>query len=78
MALLFAKQKGKISKTNYRQIIRELELIPEKIEKVLKSEEQIKEVANEFKDVSNFLYLGRGYNFPVASGPCSVSRGTWY
>jgi glucosamine--fructose-6-phosphate aminotransferase (isomerizing) len=66
MALLLAKQKGKISKTNYRQIIRELELIPEKIEKVLKTEEQIKEVANEFKDVSNFLYLGRGYNFPVA------------
>ena len=66
MALLFAKQKGKISKTNYRQIIRELELIPEKIKKVLKTEKQIKEIANEFKDVSNFLYLGRGYNFPVA------------
>jgi glucosamine--fructose-6-phosphate aminotransferase (isomerizing) len=66
MALLFAKQKGKISKNNYRQIIRELELIPEKIEKVLKMEEQIKEIANEFKTVSNFLYLGRGYNFPVA------------
>jgi len=66
MALFFAKQKGKISKTNYRQIIRELELIPEKIKKVLKTEEQIKEIATEFKDVSNFLYLGRGYNFPVA------------
>jgi len=66
MALLIAKQKGKISKTNYRQIIRELELIPEKIEKVLQEEGQIKEIANEFKDVSNFLYLGRGYNFPVA------------
>ena len=66
MALLISKQKGKISKNNYMQIIRELELIPEKIEKVLQAEEQIKEVANEFKDVSNFLYLGRGYNFPVA------------
>ena len=66
MALRIAKQKGTLSNTDYRQIIAELELIPEKVEKVLKTNDQIEEIAKEFKDVSNFLYLGRGYNFPVA------------
>ncbi len=66
MTLLIAKRKGKISVVNYMQIIRELELISEKITKVLKNEERIKEIANKFKKASNFLYLGRGYNFPVA------------
>tara|TARA_B100001758_G_scaffold105218_1_gene90162 strand:+ start:81247 stop:83088 length:1842 start_codon:yes stop_codon:yes gene_type:complete len=66
MALFVAKKKGEVSVNNYRQIITELELISEKISKVLKTESQIEEIANEFKDVSNFLYLGRGYNFPVA------------
>lgn len=66
MALFIAKQKGKISVVNYMQIIRELELISEKITKVLKNEERIKKIANKFKNASNFLYLGRGYNFPVA------------
>jgi glucosamine--fructose-6-phosphate aminotransferase (isomerizing) len=44
----------------------ELELIPSKIEKALKLNNQIKYIAEEFKDARNFLYLGRGYNFPVA------------
>ena len=66
MALRIAKQKGTLSNTEYRQVIAELELIPEKVEKVLKTNDQIEEIAKEFKDVSNFLYLGRGYNFPVA------------
>ena len=66
MALRIAKQKGTVSDTDYRQMILELELIPEKVEKVLNKNEDIKEIASEFKDVSNFLYLGRGYNFPVA------------
>ena len=66
MALRIAKQKGTLSNTEYRQVITELELIPEKVEKVLKTNDQIEEIAKEFKDVSNFLYLGRGYNFPVA------------
>ena len=66
MSLLIAKQKGEINKVNYHEIISELELIPKKIKQVLKSEKKIKEIANKFKDVSNFLYLGRGYNFPVA------------
>ena len=66
MALMIGKKKGTLSTTDYRQIITELELIPGKVEKVLQTNQQIEEIAKEFRDVSNFLYLGRGYNFPVA------------
>jgi len=66
MALRIGKQKGMISNTDYHQIITELELIPEKVEKVLKTNSQIEIIAQQFKDATNFLYLGRGYNFPVA------------
>ena len=66
MALKIAKLKGTITNTNYHTIITELELISDKIEKVLKLDSFIEEIATQFKDVSNFLYLGRGYNFPVA------------
>ena len=66
MALRIGKMKGSLSNTDYHQIITELELIPEKVEKVLRSNDQIEKIAKQFKDVSNFLYLGRGYNFPVA------------
>jgi glucosamine--fructose-6-phosphate aminotransferase (isomerizing) len=66
MALMIGKKKGTLSTTDYSQIITELELIPGKVEKVLQTNKQIEEIAKEFKDVSNFLYLGRGYNFPVA------------
>ena len=66
MALSIGKQKGMLSNTNYHQIITELELIPEKVEKVLKTNSQIEIIAQQFKDATNFLYLGRGYNFPVA------------
>src|SRR5690606_26367436 len=43
-----------------------LENIPQKVEATLKLDKQIQEIAKQFKDASNFLYLGRGYNFPVA------------
>ena len=66
MALRIAKEKGTLTNTEYRQIITELELIPKKVKKVLESDDLIKEIAAEFKDATNFLYLGRGYNFPVA------------
>ena len=66
MALRIAKQKGTLSNSDYHQKIIELELIPNKIKKVLKKNDQIERIAIEFKDVTNFLYLGRGYNFPVA------------
>lgn len=66
MALRIAQQKGTLTNTDYRQIIRELELIPEKVERVLKTNDVVEKIAAEFKDATNFLYLGRGYNFPVA------------
>jgi glutamine---fructose-6-phosphate transaminase (isomerizing) len=66
MALRIGKQKGMLSNTEYRQVITELELIPQKVEEVLKTNSQIEIIAQQFKDASNFLYLGRGYNFPVA------------
>ena len=66
MALRIAKEKGTLTNTEYRQIITELQLIPQKVEKVLELDNLIKEIAAEFKDATNFLYLGRGYNFPVA------------
>ena len=66
MALRIAKQKGGLSNSNYQQLITQLEVIPEKVEKVLNANDQIKKIAKQFKNVSNFLYLGRGYNFPVA------------
>ena len=66
MALRIGKQKGTLSTTDYHQIITELDLIPSKIEKVLKINPQIKIIAKQFKNATNFLYLGRGYNFPVA------------
>lgn len=66
MALSLAYKKGTISQTYFHQLIGELALIPEKIEKALEKDAQIRYIASEIKDHSNALYLGRGYNFPVA------------
>ncbi len=66
MALLIANKRGSIPKSRYYQLISELESIPAKVEKVLKVNDQIVALSDIFKDVRNFLYLGRGYNFPVA------------
>ncbi|PNQ74949.1 glutamine--fructose-6-phosphate transaminase (isomerizing) [Hanstruepera neustonica] len=66
IALKLAKAKGSISNSDYRYHLQELELIPEKVAKALKSDEHIKQVADIYKDARNCLYLGRGYNFPVA------------
>lgn len=66
LALQIAQQKGTISTSKLREILVELENIPKKIEETLKLDEQIREIAAIYKDASNFLYLGRGYNFPVA------------
>ena len=66
MALRLAKAKGTMSQRDYMLFLRELELIPTQVEKALEADEKIKEIANVFKNVRNFLYLGRGYNFPVA------------
>jgi len=66
IALKLAKIKGTISKSNYMLHLRALEAIPAQVAKALKKNEDIEEIAKIFKDATNFLYLGRGYNFPVA------------
>jgi glutamine---fructose-6-phosphate transaminase (isomerizing) len=66
IALIVAQKKGTITEQKFREMLVEMENIPAKVEKVLKLNSKIQAIADEFKDVSNFLYLGRGYNFPVA------------
>ncbi len=66
MALRFAQLKGTLPKSEYVRLLHEMELIPEKVKKVLDDNGLIEEIAGKFKDSRNFLYLGRGYNFPVA------------
>jgi glucosamine--fructose-6-phosphate aminotransferase (isomerizing) len=66
MALAIARAKGTISESRYHFILDELQRIPEQIEALLESDSLIRDIAEEFVDVRNFLYLGRGYNFPVA------------
>ena len=66
LALKLAKEKGTFSDTRFHEILMEIEGIPTKVEKVLESNPLIEIIADVYKDASNFLYLGRGYNFPVA------------
>ncbi|MBL7692617.1 MAG: glutamine--fructose-6-phosphate transaminase (isomerizing) [Flavipsychrobacter sp.] len=66
IALRMAEARGTISTSKMREILYELENIPRKIEETLQLDAQIKEIAAIYKNASNFLYLGRGYNFPVA------------
>jgi glucosamine--fructose-6-phosphate aminotransferase (isomerizing) len=66
IALRLARAKGTISSSDYRHHLIALESIPDKVEEALKSDDKVKEIAEIYKDVTNFLYLGRGYNFPVA------------
>ncbi|HXH19117.1 MAG TPA: glutamine--fructose-6-phosphate transaminase (isomerizing) [Chitinophagales bacterium] len=66
LALSLANENSSISESRYLQLIQELDAIPDKIKRVLENNDHIKEIAEIFKDVSNYLYLGRGYNFPVA------------
>ncbi len=66
LALSLANKKGSISKSRFYQLTHEMEAIPEKIEQVLSKDKIIYNIAESFKDSRNFLYLGRGYNFPVA------------
>ncbi|MCF1749667.1 glutamine--fructose-6-phosphate transaminase (isomerizing) [Mariniradius sediminis] len=66
MALKLGYQRGTISEARYMHLLAELETIPSKVEKALKLNDKIKDIAWEYKDSRNFLYLGRGYNFPVA------------
>ncbi len=66
MALKLAKKRNTISNEQYQSYIQALTNIPQLLKDTLKVEEKIKYIADEFKDVHNFLYLGRGYNFPIA------------
>jgi glucosamine--fructose-6-phosphate aminotransferase (isomerizing) len=66
IALRLAKAKGTISNSDFHRYLQELELIPEKVAEALETNEKAKEIASKIKDVPNCLYLGRGYNFPVA------------
>ncbi len=66
LALMIGKKKGTIPSNRFNRILFELNSIPEKVEEALKSDEQIKFIAEMYKDASNALYLGRGINFPVA------------
>ncbi len=66
IALKLAKAKGSLSESKFHEFLTELEGIPEKVEVALKTNDAIREVALAYKDSSNCLYLGRGYNFPVA------------
>ena len=66
IALKIARKKDNIGEERYRHLLEELHAIPEKVFKLLESVEHIKEIAEKYKDARDFLYLGRGYNFPVA------------
>ena len=66
IALRLARAKGTISSSDFRNHLIELELIPKKVEETLLSDAYVKTIASIYKDTKNFLYLGRGYNFPVA------------
>ena len=66
MALYVAHTKGSLSTNKYRQLLYELDAVPDKIEEILKQSEKIKQIASIYKNARNALYLGRGYSFPVA------------
>ncbi len=65
-SLALGMMKGTVDQQEYQAVLAELVRIPEKIEKVLKQNNKIKEIAQQYTDCRNFLYLGRGYNYPVA------------
>lgn len=66
IALQIARHRGTITDSRFHQLLNELEAIPAKVERALKTNDKILEIARKFKDARNFLYLGRGYGFPVA------------
>ena len=66
MALRIAIQKGTITQERYLHLLTELADVPEKVAAILKNAEEIKTIALKYKDAHDFLFLGRGYNFPIA------------
>ncbi len=66
IALKIAKAKGTIDESIYLELLLELNQIPEKVATILKNTDNIREIAEKYSNASDFLFLGRGYNFPVA------------
>lgn len=66
MALMIGAKRGTISESRYRQLLLELDRIPELVSDLLKQNEKILEISRKYAGALNALYLGRGYNFPVA------------
>ena len=66
IALQLAKKKGKISTSDFHTYLKELETIPEKVAEALTTNDLVEKIAAIYKDSKNCLYLGRGFNFPVA------------
>ncbi len=66
LALCIGREKGTMSQQQYLNVVRELGQIPDKIERVLQQEKRIADFAKTFTYAQNFIYLGRGYNYPVA------------
>jgi glucosamine--fructose-6-phosphate aminotransferase (isomerizing) len=66
IALKIGIAKGTIEQSRYLELVKELDSIPEKVEVALKQEQKITRIAAGFKDVTNCLFLGRGFNFPIA------------
>lgn len=66
MALMIAGKKGSISKSLFHELLGEMESIPAKVEKTLQMNDTVLAISKIFQNARNFLYLGRGYNFPVA------------
>jgi glutamine---fructose-6-phosphate transaminase (isomerizing) len=66
MALKIGFEKGTIDQKRYQHLMNELHAVPEKIKETLKHHEAIKKIGIKYKDATDFLYLGRGYNFPIA------------
>ncbi|MCG8307978.1 MAG: glutamine--fructose-6-phosphate transaminase (isomerizing) [Cytophagales bacterium] len=66
IAMIVSYKKGTISETSYHELLVELETIPEKVQIALGLDQRSQSIARSFMNATNFLYLGRGYNFPVA------------
>lgn len=66
IALKLAQEKGTLSQSKFHEYLAELEAVPSKVEKALLSNPLVEEISETYKDSTNCLYLGRGYNFPVA------------
>ena len=66
LALALGKERGTIAPAEYAEVVRELAAMPEKIEEVLKVNDRVKDLSRTFTYARNFLYLGRGFSYPVA------------